>query len=393
MRRLLLVEDEDHLRCSMVANVPWKQLGIGEVRAAACGGEALSLLHDFKPDILLTDIRMPGISGIELAEDMLTIYPDLRIVFISAYSEKEYLHSALRMGSVDYLFKPIQMEDLYSAITRAMTSLHQMRRNQGSAQLVESYSEQLVQPFLVHLLQGTQPIEQLFGQLESLPIGVEKGTYIAILLYPIHTLPKDCYDAAIRLLSFPGLAYCRLISPDKDRQVLLLCFDQPPTINQLEGALRQLTTRLQVSGFVTAQVQHSPTTTNLLDLYGFAGQSMPNNGKATQQTRVHSLCDQMVLLIHQSYTNHSFGAGSIAKELHYTNAYICTVFKQRFGITIHDYINIYRIAKAKELLEATSENLATIAQQVGYENDSYFSRVFKKSEGISPSDYRRRHKR
>lgn len=395
MHRLMLVEDEDHLRSYMLQCVPWEKLGISHIRGAACGEEAMAVFPAFAPDILLTDIRMPGMSGTELAAAMLCAQPDLRVIFMSAYSEAEYLRSALRMGSVDYLFKPVQLNDLEEAVARATASLQKMRRDQGSARLVESYQEQLLKPLLARLLMGDEPMEQLSRGLETLPIRDEKGIYLAVRLYPLPELTKDLYDGCVRLLSLSGFAYCRLVPLGGAGQALLCCFEKAPGQGEVENALVRLSTYLQANGLVSVKAEASRPCLGLEGLYGFAaggeGGAKPRDGGTglLKRPRVSALCGQMISLIHERYGDHSFGAGSLAKELHYTNAYVCTVFKQKYGMTIHDYMNLYRIAKAKELLQNTEDSLASIAERVGYENDSYFSRVFKKSEGISPSDYRR----
>jgi len=392
LRTLLLVEDEPHLRQHILTDVPWHKLGIDQVQAAATAEEAISLCCGFTPDLLLTDIRMPGLSGIDLARSLLERFPHLRIIFMSAYSEAEYLRSALRMGSVDYLFKPVQLEDLQNAVSLAISSLQEMQHAQGRAQLAENYGDQLISPILSHLLCGDRPMEQLLGQLATLPTWREQGLYLAVKLHPMADFPNDLYESCVRCLALPGFAWCRLVPLPGGQQVLFLCYEQPLAPTSLEGALRQVNTQLLSRGMVHVQLAHSGLQHHLRSLYGFAPLQPAAPLQQALRPRVSALCEKMMELIHQRYQDHAFGAGSIAQELHYTNAYVCTVFKQKYGVTIHDYINMYRISRAKELLDATQENLAAIAARVGYENDSYFSRVFKKAEGISPSDYRRRRK-
>lgn len=99
MLRLLLVEDEKNLRVHMLGGVPWERLGICAVQGAAGSDEAYAAFETFQPDILLTDIRIPGENGIEMARRMLSKKLDLRVIFMSAYSDADYLRSALQMRS------------------------------------------------------------------------------------------------------------------------------------------------------------------------------------------------------------------------------------------------------------------------------------------------------
>ncbi len=389
MKKLLLVEDEEHLRRFMLQSVDWRALGIGEVRDASDGQEALAVAAGYRPDLLITDIRMPKLSGLELGQALLRENPALRIIFMSAYSDAEYLRAALRMGSVDYLFKPVQMEDLTDAVRHAIADQNEMQLIIGSAQLVESYADRLLPPLLTHLLEGDQPLEQLAFQLDMLSVREAEGWYAAALLSPVASLPDGLHDIVRRCLGLEGFAYCRHVPMKSARHALICCFERRPDVEELALAERRLAAQLQLTD-ASVRVRVSPVTQTLTGLYGFARASAPAPTAVAQKNRLSALCGQMQDIIHTRYADHALTAGSIAEALHYTNAYVCTVFKQHYGMTIHHYINVYRIARAKELLDATELPLSAIATQVGYENDSYFSRVFKKQEGVSPSDYRGR---
>lgn len=78
----------------------------------------------------------------------------------------------------------------------------------------------------------------------------------------------------------------------------------------------------------------------------------------------------------------------MADHLCYTSAYLCMVYKKVTGMTINDSLNLYRIGKSRQLLKDSSLKMAEIAAKVGYSNENYFSKVFKKYEGISPKEYR-----
>lgn len=386
MKKLLLVEDEEHLRRFMLHGVDWGALGIGEARDASDGQEALAVAAGYRPDLLITDIRMPKLSGLELGQALLRENPALRIIFMSAYSDADYLRAALRMGSVDYLFKPVQMEDLTDAVRRAIADQNKMQLIIGSAQLVESYADRLLPPLLTHLLEGDQPLEQLAFQLDMLSVRGAEGWYAAVLLSPVSSLPDGLHDVVRRCLGLEGFAYCRHVPMKSARHALICCFERRPDVEELA---ERLAAQLQLTD-ASVRVRVSPVTQTLTSLYGFARASVPAPTAAAQKNRLSMLCGQMQDIIHTRYADRALTAGSIAEALHYTNAYVCTVFKQHYGMTIHHYINVYRIARAKELLNTTELPLSAIAARVGYENDSYFSRVFKKQEGVSPSDYRGR---
>lgn len=123
MIRLMIVEDEQIIRNGLVRHMPWEDLGIGEILAVANADEALSACGSFRPDIIVSDIRMPGINGIELCVRIRKTLPHSQIIFISGFSDKEYLLAAIRLGAVSYVEKPLSVEDLCEAVKKAADSV------------------------------------------------------------------------------------------------------------------------------------------------------------------------------------------------------------------------------------------------------------------------------
>lgn len=397
MLRLLLVEDEENLRLSMRDMIDWPSMGISSIMLAESGQEALDLLGACAPHIVLSDINMPGMSGLEMARRMLEIRPDLRFIFFSAYSDVAYLQQALRMGSVDYLLKPLRAEELADAVARAAESLSELMRRHGHVQLLEAFGDRLAPPVLGRLLMGHGPIEAIQEQL--LALDMERTMRAAAVFTltgftaPDEALLRSCLRRVSRLSSDRGM----LLPLNNAIWAYVELLAKLPPEGWQEDIARQLTLHLQLAGQLTARVYPLPLVDRLISLYGAAAQRMAELGTAQEKNqtrdaaRARQLCEAIQQHIASHYMDRGLSAGSIAKALHYTNAYICTIFKNQRQMTIHDYINLYRVTKAKGLLATTGMNIADIAQAVGYENDNYFARVFRKLEGMSPSDYRKEH--
>lgn len=98
------------------------------VGEAADGAEGLKLFHRYKPDIILTDIRMPEMDGLDFLAEVRESDPDVPVVLVSAYNEFEYAQKALKHGAFDYLLKPIDEEDLYRVLEKAREHLVAVRR-------------------------------------------------------------------------------------------------------------------------------------------------------------------------------------------------------------------------------------------------------------------------
>ncbi len=118
MVKIFLAEDEKIVREGIKNGIPWERYGFEFAGEAPDGELAYPLILKAKPDILLTDIRMPFMDGLELAEMVKRELPDLRIMFFSGYDDFEYAKRAIRIGAADYLLKPVSSGQLLEALDR-----------------------------------------------------------------------------------------------------------------------------------------------------------------------------------------------------------------------------------------------------------------------------------
>lgn len=116
MLKVILADDEIRI-CRLIRMlVDWDSLGMEVVATASNGLEALNMVQQYRPDILVTDIRMPGMSGLTLVEHAKSMLPELEIVIISGYAHFDYAQTAIRFGVSDYLLKPIQQKELVETL-------------------------------------------------------------------------------------------------------------------------------------------------------------------------------------------------------------------------------------------------------------------------------------
>ena len=117
--KLLLVDDEEYAREGLVARIDWDSLGITEIMTARNGIDGLKKAGDFEPDIVVTDVRMPKMDGIQMAFRIRQLYPECSILFMSGYSDKEYLKAAISVSAVSYVEKPINIEEMRKELQNA----------------------------------------------------------------------------------------------------------------------------------------------------------------------------------------------------------------------------------------------------------------------------------
>ena len=131
--KLLFVEDEFYTRNGILQSIDWAALGIDQVESASNGQEGLKLLK-LHPDILLTDIRMPYVTGLDIAKQLKKDDPDSEIIIMSSYSDKEYLFMAISLSAVSYIEKPVRLEELTKALEQAIHRRRQSLRLRSMSQ-------------------------------------------------------------------------------------------------------------------------------------------------------------------------------------------------------------------------------------------------------------------
>ena len=120
MYKLIIVDDEYSTRNGLKICIHWFDYGIEVAGEAENGNKGLELADRVRPDIVLTDVKMPGMDGIEMVKRLKERHPDTKIVFISGYDDIEYLKSAMKMDAVDYILKPVNLQELTTVIEKIM---------------------------------------------------------------------------------------------------------------------------------------------------------------------------------------------------------------------------------------------------------------------------------
>ena len=113
---VVVADDEEELREAVCQLIPWERIGFQLLGSAGNGLDALELVERLQPDLLLTDIHMPFISGTELARQVRELQPFIQIAFLSGYDDFEYAKLGIEYEVISYLLKPISMEDLTAAL-------------------------------------------------------------------------------------------------------------------------------------------------------------------------------------------------------------------------------------------------------------------------------------
>lgn len=139
MIKLLIVDDEKNTREGLRKTIPWADLGIGKVYEAQNGIEGLQVVEEIKPELILCDVRMPKMDGIVFSQKVKEMYPSCKIIFLSGFSDKEYLKSAIKLGAVDYIEKPARIADLKAVVINAVRLIREEAGKQAREQVIEQH--------------------------------------------------------------------------------------------------------------------------------------------------------------------------------------------------------------------------------------------------------------
>ncbi len=185
--RLLIVDDEQMTRYGLAHLFDWSELNVEVVGEADDGVTALPLLDELRPDILFTDVKMVYMDGIALAEKAREKYPDLKIVFLSGYSDVEYVRSALKVQAFDYILKPVDYNEIKNCFHKVTQQIEAERLVRLSMQKMEdqlsSRLPTMKEHFLASLIKGQVPAgEKLREQMEELHLKRDQPFSAAVVI-------------------------------------------------------------------------------------------------------------------------------------------------------------------------------------------------------------------
>lgn len=190
MVKVVIADDEERICQLIKALVDWDSLGLQVVGIAHNGLEASEMVKDFQPDILITDIRMPGCSGLDLIKMVKETVSELEIVIISGYAHFEYAQQAIKYGVGDYLLKPISKKELTATLEKLKDRVCQRRETEEDKQELLRKAEKDVKRLQMILLSDIM-------KNENLPLSVQilKDTYYLNVrpgLFQAFQIKMDC---------------------------------------------------------------------------------------------------------------------------------------------------------------------------------------------------------
>lgn len=508
--KLLIADDEENIRNALCNIIDWKKIHVDICGIAKDGKEALEKIHQLEPDIVLMDIRMPFMTGLEVLEVMKKEKLRIKTIMLSGFDEFAYARTAIANGAVNYLLKPCRPEHIMAAVIEVKeeiikelekskkTELLNMElessryevKNKWIADLILTTNEQMVEEcvnkigyeikrtaycFVIHPTDDTlffrnqqqAIIDYIEGYIDSIAGSVAENIIVIangsdendkkklrdILIkvknfisnnYTISVSVgvgnvvnrskglKESYQNALRALdmvhfigtdfiifydSIYGTNDSEYPVPIEEKIFTAIKQKDIDECNQRIDEFFQVASNQDTYGIIKNAIAmllslyHYTILLGLKadDIFGKPLELMENIQKCKSKEelakRIKSQCSLMIgqLENHQTgnpfvnaakmYINKNYmkdiTLSTVANEIYITSGYLSTLFKQVTGDSFVNYLNKVRIDHACELLKDVRLKTYEVAYLVGFQDEKYFTRVFKKLKGHNPSQYKK----
>ena len=437
MYKVFIVEDEVIVREGLRNNIPWEQYGFLPVGEAGDGEIALPMIRRERPDVLITDIRMPFMDGLSLCRIVREEFPDIKILILSGYDDFEYARKAIEIGVDEYMTKPITRKAVTLALDRLREKLEAERKKEDflyrqREEMIE-YEQFLKRRFFEDIFSGKCSVSEIYQQAGRLGLDMTGPLYRVMLLDFYIADSGDGHDASE--VSASMAAKLERYREDITRYFLrhpqflitqwvnnILCFilrgDEGTVSLYTQKALDELAVTTERYGgdyqyfLCCSSVVERPsrlkecyeeamqyfscrymnTRANVVtedNYYSIAAETFRDETAGTaEKEEMGDILLKALDYIHAHYTDEGISLHAAAEYVNVSPGYLSALFSQKMNQTFVEYITSRRIEKAKQLLKSTGEHTSAISAMVGYKDPNYFRFVFKKCAGCTPREYR-----
>ncbi|WP_158560731.1 response regulator [Paenibacillus contaminans] len=419
MFRVMIADDEHVIKNGLKNFIDWDELDCQIVSEASNGLEALEELKTKKIDIVITDIKMPGLNGIELSEAVSKHYPKTKVILLTGFADFSFAQSAIQYGVIDFIIKTNPLDKIQEAIRKAKSFIIQQREADSKIRQLEEVMTNTIPEIKRSFLQDVlhRSIHPADVETKAQSLGINLKHYF-ILAFDIKTkADTDSYNpdkeehlitSVIHFLNQSFKDYSPiLLIPSNETVILLVSFEEDDYSLHIRDVNRICNELIEISeSFMNTVVSVGVSNmhTSLLELhiaYQEAKQALSEQFyTGLQISMIESVTsivsakgndnisiEKVISYIEANYSN-DIDLQTLANHVHLNSSYLSRLFKKETGETITEAITRYRIQQAKLLLQNSETKAYVVGMMVGIGDSAYFSNVFKKYTGLSPKDYR-----
>ena len=395
MYKLLIADDEPKIRNGLKKMLDYSRFGIEVVGEADDGEVALHEVTEKSPDILFLDICMPFLNGLDLIRELKESARQCLIIIITGYDQFSYIQEAIKLQVFDYLLKPITKSGLEETLRRVCEELNRRRgRDQYFQWVNERLSENLDtvrQKFFLNLLKSPMNDEQISGSIHYLNIHIEKpiGVFVCkVMKRPGFNAVSDSLDRSLMLYGIGNIA-SELLGAFSS----VCLYDEGGNIIVI-GSVAGTSEWSKVCGQLYSYIVDyagSPAVSSYEVVNSFqqiAEAYKRLSAGIRERASMKPITTSIIQYIESNYFNNDFSLEQTAQKFQITPAYLSKLLKTETGDSFVDMLSKVRIRKAIAMMNSSPLKIYEIAELVGYSNQYYFSRAFKKVTGVSPVQFK-----
>jgi len=446
--KLLIVDDGHYVVEYLKHLLDWKSFGIQHVQTTINSIEAKQLLNANDTDILITDIRMPEVSGIDLLEHIHQQKLKTKVIFLSGYSQFDYAQKAIRLGVLDYLLKPVDKEDMEKAIEQVIKTIE----DQPKAAAVDWEQFDGLGLLLSILCESSavkdshcQPYAELLSndhfcffqvdhykeideatirdynaglpcfvwRTDTMLTGLVRHADSNLLSKRVerlqlsdpfqlshknivrHHFYQFFYGENISISDFTKLQSTiqlpNTIETESLRKHVLKKFTQLESKKLKIIFLMELILSLHSADRTLEQTESVNWTFNALHNPDDAMQTIVTSLSQTEKNK--KLSNEHIIQMVREYIDchlaDCLSLEELSEHVHLHPVYLSKLYKQETGENLSAYIAMKRLEKAARLLVESNLHVVDISQMVGYKKTQYFIKLFKGEYGVTPQQYRK----
>lgn len=517
MLKVIIVDDEYLIRDSMESIIPWNENGFEVIGKAKDGEEALALIDSNPPDLVICDILMPIMTGLELLEEVKSKYPKIFFICISGYDDFVYAQKSLNLGANAYILKPIEPNEIVAALQRIKESIMLSKEIVLNKQNIVSniyydlisghftiekyyeytnilntlksqyfrtisivwnnYTQSVSNLQLVHIMEYSDilnklayyvsdqniflsqgPDKKIICMTDDDPAKLEKNSnrlikYIekelkenftqkfSIGVGKIHLGLFELIDSYFESIKALSLVYLKgdnkilyfnesfgelssfypVFLSIEDKMIGYMLNNDIANMSSMVNILTRQSIEGNVSSYdiqmfvrnllykaINCIIEANLTVEDVIEnpnklfsllysendaeaLYRLLLKTLEKISEALSASPFNSnaiIISKAKQYIQNNYMKFNLSLVDVASHVNLHPAYFSAVFSKCENISFIDYLTNFRLEKAKKLLQNSSIKATQIANEIGYQNSTYFSTLFKKHVGLSPSEYR-----
>lgn len=391
MGKILFVDDERLIREGIADLIDWKGLSGEELKLAENAGIALKYLEQERYEIVITDIYMQDINGIELAKQIKDRWPAAKVILLSAYEDFEYAKEAIEAGVFKYLLKPVIPEELEDAVRDALSqiksNIEYENRVLKTEETVNLYKIQMEKNLWKDIAYGNIRDEsELEARSRQLGLSIQKSGICCIVMESEDF--SELYNISEKAEETASLCFADYLNTILINRHIVVLLKKEPS----QAELFTFQDKISELAEETVSVTVGSYAKDLLDLPASVAAACykMKDGRPNLSDEMDRIVLQSIRVIREEIQNTDFNINTIARSLHVTPAYFSRIFKKKMGVTCIEFIQNYRVDMAKKLLEFTGLSNQEISEKTGYASVYYFNQQFKKITGETPGYYRKK---